>query len=176
LFAGAPGLAPGLTAPAGLHTPLIPPNFNFNAPVIHFGQTLSGATTISTPQPSLTPVAPVARPAFVQEMDVARLPPSTEDLLHTVFVGDIPDDMADQWMDRITRVIPIDLSFSITNVFQSLGKLKEWRRAIDGANKPRNFGFAIFEDAESTNRAYHMLAEMGIPNVQPGKSGSKLMV
>ena len=102
-FRGAPGLAPGLSAPAGYNTPLIPPNFNFNAPVIHFGQTLSGATTISTPQPSLAP-APVARPTFVQELEGPREPPTTEDLLHTVFVGDIPDDLSDEWMERITRV------------------------------------------------------------------------
>lgn len=118
LSVGAPGLAPGITAPAGLHTPLIPPNFNFNAPVIHFGQTLSGATTISTPQPSLAPVAPVARPAFIQDVEAPRLPPSNEDQLHTIFVGDIPEDLSDQWMDRITRVFPL-LLILIPNQFRS---------------------------------------------------------
>src|SRR5271169_3629597 len=91
---GAPGLAPGLSAPTGYNTPLIPPNFNFNAPVIHFGQTLSGATTISTPQPSLVPATPIARPAFIQDVEGPRDPPTTEDQLHTVFVGDIPDDLS----------------------------------------------------------------------------------
>ena len=59
---------------------------------------------------------------------------------------------------------------------QALGKLKEWRRATDGADKPRQFGFAIFEDAESINRAYRMLQEFEIPSMQPGKPSSKLMV
>ena len=104
LLSGAPGLAPGISAPTGYNAPLIPPNFNFNAPVIHFGQTLSGATTISTPQPSLTPAIPIARPTFIQEVEGPRDLPTTEDQLHTVFVGDIPDDLSDEWMERITRV------------------------------------------------------------------------
>jgi hypothetical protein len=104
IVSGAPGLAPGLSAPAGSNTPLIPPNFNFNAPVIHFGQTLSGATTISTPQPSAVPVTPVARPVLFREAEGPRLPPSAEDQLHAVFVGGIPEDLSDEWMERITRV------------------------------------------------------------------------
>lgn len=107
-YGGAPGLAPGLSAPSGYQNPpLIPPNFNFNAPVIHFGQTLSGATTISTPQPNAVPIAPVARPTFVQETEAPRLPPTAEDLLHTVFIGDVPDDLSDEWMERIVRVLPV---------------------------------------------------------------------
>ena len=107
-YGGAPGLAPGLSAPSGYQNPpLIPPNFNFNAPVIHFGQTLSGATTISTPQPNVVPIAPVVRPTFVQEIEAPRLPPTAEDLLHTVFIGDIPDDLSDEWMERIVRVLPV---------------------------------------------------------------------
>jgi hypothetical protein len=58
---------------------------------------------------------------------------------------------------------------------ESLGKLKDWRRAKDGDNKLRPFGFAIFEDAESTNRGFHLLEELEIPNLQ-GKKGSKLIV
>jgi hypothetical protein len=102
--AGAPGLAPGLSAPSGYNVPLIPPNFNFNAPVIHFGQTLSGATTISTPQPSAVSATPIARPTFVRELEGPRLAPTAEDQLQTIFVGDIPDDLADDWMERICRV------------------------------------------------------------------------
>src|SRR5947207_11525439 len=83
-LAGTPGLAPGISAPTGYNTPFIPPNFNSNAPVIHFGQTLSGATTISTPQPSLSPAIPIVRPTFVQEVEGPRDPPTTEDQLHTV--------------------------------------------------------------------------------------------
>jgi len=104
-YGSAPGLAPGLSAPGGYENPpLIPPNFNFNAPVIHFGQTLSGATTISTPNPSAMPAAPIARPAFVQEVEGPRPAPTAEDQLHTVFIGDIPADLPDEWMERICRV------------------------------------------------------------------------
>jgi len=105
--AGAPGLAPGLSAPSGYNVPLIPPNFNFNAPVIHFGQTLSGATTISTPQPSAVPATPIARPTFVRELEGPRLAPTAEDQLQTVFVGELPIDLADDWMERICRVFPL---------------------------------------------------------------------
>ena len=155
---------------------MIPPNFNFNAPVIHFGQTLSGATTISIPQPSTVAATPIARPTFVRELEGPRLAPTAEDQLQTIFVGDIPDDLADDWMERICRVSSLSSFLLYVANKQALGKLKEWRRATGGADKPRQFGFAIFEDAESTNRAYRMLQEFEIPSVQPGKSASKLMV
>ena len=100
---GAPGLAPGLSAPTG-YPSQIPPNFNFNAPVIHFGQSLSGATIISTPDPSTIQPAPVVRPTYIKEPEGPRLAPSAEDQLHTVFVGNIPDDISDEWLDRIARV------------------------------------------------------------------------
>jgi hypothetical protein len=112
----------------------------------------------------------------VREPEGPRLAPTAEDQLQTIFVGDIPDDLADDWMDRISRVCSLYLiSFYVANM-QALGKLKEWRRATDGADKPRQFGFAIFEDAESTNRAYRMLQEFEIPSLQAGKPASKLMV
>jgi hypothetical protein len=59
---------------------------------------------------------------------------------------------------------------------QSLGKLKEWRRAKDGDNESRPFGFAIFEDAESTNRGFRLLEELEIPSIQPEANTSKLTV
>lgn len=102
---GAPGLAPGLSAPTG-YPSQIPPNFNFNAPVIHFGQSLSGATTISTPAPSAVQPALAATPTYIKESEGPRLAPSAEDQLHTVFVGNIPDDLSDDWLERIARVYP----------------------------------------------------------------------
>ena len=116
MFSGAPGLAPGITAPSAYTTPLIPPNFNFNAPVIHFGQTLSGDTTISTPQPSaIVQQAPVARPVFVREVDPPRLAPTADEQLHTVFIANIPDDLSDEWMDRIARVCSYSISRTFAN-------------------------------------------------------------
>lgn len=116
-YGSAPGLAPGLSAPSGYENPpLIPPNFNFNAPVIHFGQTLSGATTISTPNPSAMPATPMVRPAFVQEVEGPRPAPTTEDQLHTIFIGDIPDNLSDEWMDRICRACPFLSIFLIPSL------------------------------------------------------------
>jgi len=177
LLTGAPGLAPGLSAPSGGGSSLLPANFNFNAPVIHFGQTLSGATTISTPQ---TLATPVAKP-IVARVEGPRLPPSNDDILHTVFIGNIPDDLSDEWMERIARVPischPLLLLIELIRLsFKSLGKLKEWRRATDGSDKLRSFGFAIFHDAESTNRAFQILQSIEIPDTQPGKPGTKLSV
>ena len=176
LVTGAPGLAPGLSAPSGGCSSLLPANFNFNAPVIHFGQTLSGATTISTPQ---TLATPIAKP-IVARVEGPRLPPTNDDILHTVFIGNIPEDLTDEWMERIARVpfscfllLPIEL---IRLSVKSLGKLKEWRRATDGSDKLRSFGFAIFHDAESTNRAFQILQSIEIPDTQPGKPGTKLSV
>lgn len=54
--------------------------------------------------------------------------------------------------------------------------MKEWRRAVDGDDKPRPFGFAIFEDGESTNRGFRLLQELVIPSTTPGKNGTKLTV
>jgi hypothetical protein len=54
--------------------------------------------------------------------------------------------------------------------------LKDWRRAKDGDNESRPFGFAIFEDAESTSRGFRLLEELEIPGVQPGVNASKLTV
>jgi hypothetical protein len=115
-FAGAPGLAPGLSAPAEYANP-IPANFNFNAPVIHFGQTLSGATTISTPDPATIRPQTVARPTFDKDLEGPRLAPTAEDQLHTVFIGNIPEDLSDEWMERITRVHSLAMlpSFKIAN-------------------------------------------------------------
>jgi hypothetical protein len=67
--------------------------------------------------------------------------------------------------------LPFDFSDS-----KSLGKLKEWRRAKDGDNETRPFGFAIFEDAESTNRGFRLLEELEIPSIEPGTNASKFTV
>jgi len=93
-----------MSAPSGYPTQVIPPNFNFNAPVIHFGQSLSGATVISIPDPAKLQATAAATPTFVKEPEGPRLPPSAEDQLHTVFVGNIPDDLSDEWLERIARV------------------------------------------------------------------------
>jgi hypothetical protein len=50
------------------------------------------------------PAAHVARPAFVPEVEGPRPAPTAEDQLHTVFIGDIPADLPDEWMERICRV------------------------------------------------------------------------
>ena len=67
--------------------------------------------------------------------------------------------------------LPFDFSDS-----KSLGELKEWRRAKDGDNETRPFGFAIFEDAESTNRGFRLLEELEIPSIEPGTNASKFTV
>jgi hypothetical protein len=90
-----------MSAPGAGGSSLLPAMFNFNAPVIHFGQTLSGATTISTPQPSML-ATPIAKP--IAQPEGPRLPPSSDDTLHAVFIGGIPDDISDEWMERIVRV------------------------------------------------------------------------
>lgn len=88
-------------------------------------------------------------------------------------MGEIPDDLSDEWMERIVRVFR---RFRLWADSQSLGRLKEWRRAKDGNDKLRPFGFAIFEDAESTNRASKILQELEIPSTQSGKKRTKFVV
>lgn len=46
---------------------------------------------------------PIAKPV-VAKIEGPRLPPSNEDILHAVFIGNIPDDLSDEWMERIARV------------------------------------------------------------------------
>lgn len=47
---------------------------------------------------------------------------------------------------------------------------------MDGQDKPRSFGFAIFEDAESTNTAFRMLEDFAIPAIHSNKKPTKLSV
>ena len=46
---------------------------------------------------------------------------------------------------------------------QSAGKLRQWRRASDGLEKPANFGFAEYEDPEQMNKAYGILKSTKVP-------------
>lgn len=115
-----------MSAPVGYGaTPIIPPNFNFNAPVIHFGQTLSGQTTVSTAPATVSTANPVARP-IIQPIEGPRLPPSAEDQLHSVFIGDIPTDLPDEWMERITRVLPSLTFFVVFVLFWKDAHCRVW--------------------------------------------------
>lgn len=106
---GAPGV-PGVPAPAntaalrpgqpGFQPPNLP-NINFNAPIIRLGTT----TTRSGPLSATTPGAKLTNgQAFVKETILDLQPPSVDEQMRTLFVGAIPKELDDRWLDRILRV------------------------------------------------------------------------
>ena len=90
--------------------------------------------------------------AFVKGADalVPSAPPTVEEQLNCIFVSHIPADLSDGWVEKMV---------------QSVGRLKEWRRASDGKGRLRPFGFAIYEEPESTKRAMSLLTELELPEL-----------
>lgn len=91
-----PGMA-GFVPPANL------PNINFNAPIIRLGTSV----TRQNPVPSSSGASKSgggSSQSFMRDAAVDLAPPSVEEQLKTIFVGSIPKDLDDEWMERILRV------------------------------------------------------------------------
>jgi hypothetical protein len=79
----------------------------------------------------------------------ALLPPKTDEVLKTIFVGNITEGCGgDEGMEDLLR---------------TAGSLRKWTRAIDADNKPCTFGFAEYEDSESLETAAEILKEVYVP-------------
>lgn len=91
-----PGMA-GFVPPANL------PNINFNAPIIRLGTSVTRQNPV--PSASATGKGGAGQGMmFGREAVVDLVPPSVEEQLKTVFVGGIPRELDDEWMEKILRV------------------------------------------------------------------------
>lgn len=80
------------------------------------------------------------------------IPPTREEIARTIFVGNIPEGVGDEGMERILA---------------AAGTLRRWTRATDAANKPQTFGFAEYEDAESLETAAEIFQDVRVPTKRP---------
>lgn len=84
-------------------------------------------------------------------------PQSKEEIIRTLFIGGITEGAGgDKGIERILR---------------AAGNLRRWFRAMDADDKPCNFGFAEYEDAESLSIAIEVLKDVEIPVKQPSSEG-----
>lgn len=156
---GPRALPPNWTPPANM------PTFNFNAPVIRLVDPpgRSGPQDSSVGGRKDNSTAPVRR-GLGMDRDADRRegpqqvsPPTREEIMRTVFVGNIPDGVGgDEGMERI---------------LETAGKLVRWMRATDANNKPQTFGFAEFGDAQSLETAAEIFKDVRVPTKrqQPGQ-------
>jgi hypothetical protein len=95
----------------------------------------------------------------VRENMMSFQPPTREELMRTIFVGNISEGVGgDVGVERILR---------------TAGGLRRWTRAFDADNKPCKFGFAEFEDAQSLETAAEMLKDIQVPLKRPVPKASK---
>ncbi|KAF2424519.1 hypothetical protein EJ08DRAFT_414548 [Tothia fuscella] len=168
---GMPGGAHGLpprpgNLPPGWAPPTNMPNINFNAPVIRLGTTGPAGSAPFGARPQQNNADPAGnrrglgmdrsidqQRQQVRESMMSFQPPTREELLRTIFVGNIPDGVGgDANVERILR---------------TAGGLRRWTRAIDADNKPCKFGFAEYEDAQSLETAAEMLTDVQVPLKKP---------
>ncbi|ODQ51599.1 hypothetical protein SAICODRAFT_83032 [Saitoella complicata NRRL Y-17804] len=182
----APGMAPpGMGAPGfgppgmmnnshndarGPQRPFVPPanmpNINLNAPVIHLGTGGGGRLGLGA-----TPNMPqhnnnnghthLSNMVKAKEIVQPARPPTVEEALNTLFVGAIPSELEDEWVEKILRAV---------------AKLKEWRRARAADGSLRSFGFAEYDDPEHTQRAITVLENLEIPPATEDGKPTKLII
>lgn len=85
----------------------------------------------------------------IRESMQALMPPKSDEVLKTIFVGNITEGCrGDNGVEDLLR---------------SVGNLRKWTRAIDADNKPCTFGFAEFEDSEGLEMASEVLTDVMVP-------------
>src|SRR5690606_30764509 len=110
-----PGM-PGFVPPANM------PNINFNAPIIRLGTTAKG-TAYAAPVMGKS----ASGPQFVRETILDLQPPTEEEQVRNIFIGSIPKDFDDVWMEKIVRVgnIKLDVWRRKLTVCIGSGKVQE---------------------------------------------------
>lgn len=91
-----PGM-PGFVPPANL------PNINFNAPIIRLGTSVTRQNPVPTAS-SQGIKAGLSTAQLARDAAADLAPPTVEEQLKTVFVGAIPKEVDDDWMERLLRV------------------------------------------------------------------------
>ncbi|KAI9267867.1 hypothetical protein BY458DRAFT_437048 [Sporodiniella umbellata] len=111
--------------------PYRPNQYGFRPPVIgNFGQ----------PPPQRFPPG-VRPPSYGGQYNMVYRPPPNQsvpensDKLNTLFVGAIAAGVSDEWIEKLLQVC---------------GELKQWKRVKDPAGNPKGFGFATYQDPDSS--------------------------
>ncbi|KAI9750234.1 MAG: hypothetical protein M4579_006553 [Chaenotheca gracillima] len=166
------GLPPNFQPPAGM------PNINFSAPVIRLGTSAPGkpSTPISGETPgrkdsSRDSVSGGGRPGLgmgqgmeqqrqaMRESMVALAPPTKDEIVRTIFIGGITENMGgDETIERI---------------LQSAGNLRRWSRPTDADGKKCRFGFAEYDDPRSLGTAVEILKDIDVPTKRKDQKTSK---
>ncbi|KAH7121242.1 hypothetical protein B0J11DRAFT_61715 [Dendryphion nanum] len=178
---GPPGMAPPNVAqpptlggprqlPPNWQPPTNMPNINFNAPVIRLGTGGSsrngpsdgsgGRRDNAVPSSRRGLGADSSRDDQGQKGREALIPPTREEIARTIFVGNIPDSLGDEKMERILA---------------TAGTLRRFTRATDANNKPQTFGFAEYEDAESLETAAEIFTDVYVPSKLPAAVNATAM-
>lgn len=87
------------------------------------------------------------------------VPPNSQQMRRMLFIGNIPKELDDFWMDKILRLS---------------GKLASWRRVADADNSMTSFGFAEFESNEQFSRALEALNDFVVPPLYEGGPSTRL--
>jgi hypothetical protein len=87
--------------------------------------------------------------AQIRESMQALLPPKSDEVLKTIFVGNITEGCrGDAGVEELLRTV---------------GGLRKWTRAFDADGKACTFGFAEYEDSESLDTAARVLVDVQVP-------------
>lgn len=99
--------------------------------------------------------------SFVRgQIEESLAPPTQEEALKTIFVGGIPRDLGDEWLERMLKAV---------------ARLRRWVRATDEEGRPCKFGFAEYEDIMGLECAIDVLRDLEIPAVDERKEPVKLL-
>ena len=148
--------------------PNLPSNINFNAPVIRLGTGPSkaplGPTTANRKDSDGPASSSTGRTGHggergereggsrAREREAAALlvPPTKEEIIRTVFIGNITEGLGG--------------NAGVQKLLSAAGKLRRWDRAAGADGKECTFGFAQFEDAESLAVAVEVLDDIWVPD------------
>ncbi|KAF2796650.1 hypothetical protein K505DRAFT_299736 [Melanomma pulvis-pyrius CBS 109.77] len=164
-FQGPPALGGPRPLPHNWQAPTNMPNINLNAPVIRLGtlssqrgagQDGSAGRRESTARPARPGLGMDSNARDGDQGQKGRepsmlIPPTREEIARTIFVGNIPDGVSDEGMERILR---------------AAGSLRRWTRATDANDKTQTFGFAEYDDAQSLETAAEIFKDVHVPTMR----------
>ncbi|OUM69691.1 hypothetical protein PIROE2DRAFT_2322 [Piromyces sp. E2] len=94
-------------------------------------------------QPKFRPQMPIPHPV---------IPQNSNEIYLSVFIGEIPDGITDEFIEQILKVC---------------GNIRSWKRVIDSNGHKKNFGICEFEGFEVLFRALRVIG--GEANKELGK-------
>ncbi|KAL6601200.1 hypothetical protein U3516DRAFT_802251 [Neocallimastix sp. 'constans'] len=109
---------------------------------------------LMTQPPGFMPQTMGFQPKFRPQMPIPHpiIPQNNNDIYLSVFIGEIPEGITDEFMEQILKLC---------------GNIRSWKRVIDSSGKKKNFGICEFEGFEVLFRALRVLG--GEANKELGK-------